>query len=166
MLNVDRERDVASVELFWQGGARTELPVRLKHTTVKRSGTRPELIDLVRKLAQHSSDPEIAMVLSKQGWSSPTGLPFTAARVRGIRERANIAAAPSTEPVDSGVSILEAARELGSARRRSVAGFLKGCYRPSRQPSMRRGGSGSPTRSDSALCRPSRTGPPASACGC
>ena len=30
------------------------------------------------------------MVLSKQGWNSPTGLPFTAARVRGIRERAEI----------------------------------------------------------------------------
>jgi excisionase family DNA binding protein len=80
---------------------------------VKRSGTRPELIDLVGKLARHSSDPEIAMVLSKHGWSSPTGLPFTAARVRGIRERANIPAAPRTEPDDSGVSILEAARELG-----------------------------------------------------
>lgn len=58
----------------------------MKHTTVKRSGTRPELIDLVRKLAVHSPDAEIAMVLSKQGWSSPTGLPFTAARVAGIRE--------------------------------------------------------------------------------
>jgi transposase-like protein len=112
-LNVDREREVASAGLFWRGGARTELPVRLKHTTVKRSGTRPELIDLVRKLTQHSSDPEIAMVLSKQGWSSPTGLPFTAVRVAGIRERASIPAAPRTQPASSGVSILEAARELG-----------------------------------------------------
>jgi hypothetical protein len=113
VLNVDRQRELATVELFWQGGARTELPVRLKHTTVKRSGTRPELIDLVRKLAVHSPDAEIAMVLSKQGWSSPTGLPFTAARVAGIRERANIPAAPRTQPADAGVSILEAARELG-----------------------------------------------------
>jgi excisionase family DNA binding protein len=113
VLNVDRERQVAVVEVFWQGGARTELPVRLKHTTVKRSGTRPELIDLVRKLAVHSPDAEIAMVLSKQAWSSPTGLPFTAARVRGIRERANIPAAPRSQPASSGVSILEAARELG-----------------------------------------------------
>jgi excisionase family DNA binding protein len=113
VLNVDREREVATVELFWQGGARTELPVRVKHTTVKRSGTRPELVDLVRKLAVHSPDAEIAMVLSKQGWSSPTGLPFTAARVAGIRERANIPAAPRTQLASAGVSILEAARELG-----------------------------------------------------
>ena len=53
------------------------------------------------------------MVLSKQGWNSPTGLPFTSARVRGIRERAGIPAAPRTKPEDSGVSINEAARELG-----------------------------------------------------
>ena len=60
VLNVDRERNVGTVELLWQGGARTELPVRLKFSGIKRSGTRPELINLVRRLAEHSSDPEIA----------------------------------------------------------------------------------------------------------
>ncbi len=35
MLNVDRERNVGTVELFWQRGARTELAVRLK----ERNGT-------------------------------------------------------------------------------------------------------------------------------
>jgi excisionase family DNA binding protein len=112
VLNVDRERNVGTVELFWEGGARTVLPVRLKFSAIKRTGTRPELIDMIRRLAEHSSDPEIAMVLSKQGWNSPTGLPFTAARVRGIRERAGIPAAPRTSPTDCGVSINEAAREL------------------------------------------------------
>lgn len=53
------------------------------------------------------------MVLSKQGWNSPTGLPFTAARVRGIRERTGIPAAPRVKSADAGVSINEAARELG-----------------------------------------------------
>lgn len=113
VLNVDRERDTASVELIWQGGARTELPVRVKHSTVKRSGTRPDLIDLVAKLAMHSSDREIAIVLTKQGWSTPTGLPFTQRRVRGIRESANIPPAPRTPAPGSGVSIMQAARELG-----------------------------------------------------
>lgn len=113
VLTVDRERDTASVELIWQGGARTELPVRVKHSTVKRSGTRPGLIDLVRKLAVHSSDREIAIVLSKQGLNSPTGQPFTERRVRGIRERANIPPAPRTPPPGTDVSINEAARQLG-----------------------------------------------------
>jgi hypothetical protein len=38
----------------------------LKFSGVKRNGTRLELIELVRRRAEHSSDPEIAMVLSKQ----------------------------------------------------------------------------------------------------
>jgi len=113
VLTVDRKRDTASVELIWQGGARTELPVRVRHSTVRRSATRPELVDLVRKLAVHSSDREIAIVLSKQGFNSSTGLPFTERRVRGIRERANIPPAPRTSPSDAGVSIMQAARELG-----------------------------------------------------
>jgi hypothetical protein len=113
VLIVDRDRDTATVELIWQGGARTELPVRVKHSTPKRSGTRPDLVDLVRRLAVHSSDREIAIVLSKQGWSTPTGLPFTQRRVRGIRERANIPPAPRTQPAGAGVSIMQAARELG-----------------------------------------------------
>ncbi len=104
------------VELLWEGGARTVLPVRLKFTGIKRTGTRPQLIDLIRRLAEHSSDPEIAMFLSKQGWNSPVGLPFTAARVRGIRERAGIPAAPRIKLTDRGVSINQAARELGSPR--------------------------------------------------
>ena len=113
VLNIDRERNVGTAELFRRGGARTELPVRVKSTGVKRTGTRPELIDLVRRIAEHSSDPEIVLVLSTHGWNSPTGLLFIAARVRGIRERAGIPAAPRTMSADCGVSINEAARELG-----------------------------------------------------
>jgi excisionase family DNA binding protein len=70
-------------------------------------------IDLIGRLAQHSSDREIAVVLSKQGRQTPTGLPFTAARVAGIRERAGIPAAPPTGRGSEGVSINEAARQLG-----------------------------------------------------
>jgi hypothetical protein len=67
----------------------------------------------VRKLAKHSSDREIAIVLSKQGWNSPTGLPFTVRRVRGIRERANIPPAPRTPPSGEGISIMQAPASLG-----------------------------------------------------
>jgi excisionase family DNA binding protein len=110
VLTVDRDQDRASVELIWQGGARSELPVRVRHDAVKRNGTRPELVDLVRRLAVHSSDREIAIVLSKQGLTSPTGLPFNERRVRAVRERGNIPPAP---PPGTGVSINEAARRLG-----------------------------------------------------
>lgn len=47
MLDVNRERNTASVEMIWQTGAQAELPVRVKHSALNRSGTRPDLIDVV-----------------------------------------------------------------------------------------------------------------------
>ena len=54
------------------------------------------------------------MILAKQGHRTATGLPFTASRVAGIRERADIPAGPRRATTsDDGVSIHEAARQLG-----------------------------------------------------
>lgn len=113
VINVDRERHTGVAELLWQGGARSELHVRLNHSGLKRTSTSEDLIELIRRLAQHSPDPEIAMILAKQGRLTPTGLPFTASRVAGIRERAAIPAAPRQPTDGQGVSIHEAARQLG-----------------------------------------------------
>jgi MerR HTH family regulatory protein len=113
VLEIDRERHTGAVQLVWQGGARTELTVRLNHSGLKRTSTPVDLIDLIGRLAQHSSDREIAAVLSKQRRQTPTGLSFTAARVAGIRERAGIPAAAPPTPGIVGVSINEAARQLG-----------------------------------------------------
>jgi hypothetical protein len=60
-----------------------------------------------------SSDREIAIVLSKQGWKSPNGLPFNELRVRAVRERGTIPPAAKTPLPGAGVSINEAARRLG-----------------------------------------------------
>jgi DNA invertase Pin-like site-specific DNA recombinase len=113
VIDVCRDQHTATVALIWQGGARTQLPVRLNHSGLKRTSTPTDLIDLIRRLAEHSTDREIALVLSKNGHQTPTGLPFTASRVAGIRERANIPAAPAIPPETVGVSINAAARELG-----------------------------------------------------
>jgi excisionase family DNA binding protein len=113
VLDVDREHNTGAVELLWQGGARSALFVRLNHSGLKRTSTPVDLIDLIRRLAQHSHDREIALVLSKQGRQTPTRLPFTAARVAGIRECAGIPAAPPIGPAGEGISINEAARQLG-----------------------------------------------------
>ena len=50
------------------------------------------------------------MVLAKQGRLTGTGLPFTATRVAGIRERARVPAGPRRKPGGEGVSIPQAAR--------------------------------------------------------
>lgn len=114
VLTVDREHHHARLELFWQGGAHTELDIALNPTPAKRTDTSEELLALIRRLATHSSDAEIAMILAKQGRRTATGLTFTASRVAGIRERAQIPAGPHHAPgSDTGVSIHDAARQLG-----------------------------------------------------
>jgi hypothetical protein len=128
VITVDRQAQRATVELFWQGGARSELPVKLNHSGLKKTSTSEDLIELIRRLAEHSPDRDIAMILAKQGRLTPTGLPFTAHRVAGIRERAGIPAAPRHAAHGQGVSIHEAARQLGvctqTIRRRLAEGLL------------------------------------------
>ncbi|MDA0161323.1 helix-turn-helix domain-containing protein [Solirubrobacter ginsenosidimutans] len=86
----------------------------LNRVAAKRTDTSEDLVALIRRLAQHSADAEIAMILAKQGRRTATGLSFTATRVAGIRERAHIPAGPHHQATrDDGVSIHEAARQLG-----------------------------------------------------
>jgi excisionase family DNA binding protein len=79
-------------------------------------------------LAAHHPDGQIAAILNKQGRRTGTGLPFSEARVRGIRQRAAIPAAPPTEHDGETVTIQRAANELGvsvaTIRRWLNAGLL------------------------------------------
>jgi DNA invertase Pin-like site-specific DNA recombinase len=109
---VDRDALVAELELHWHGGARTSVRVPLNRTGHKRTNTPEDLIDLVRRLAAHQTDAQIAGILSAQGRSTGTGLPITARRVADIRQRAGIPVAPPPDPDSELVSIHEAARQL------------------------------------------------------
>jgi DNA invertase Pin-like site-specific DNA recombinase len=103
----------AAVEVFWEGGARSELTVRLNRRGPERHRTTEDTIELIRRLVAHHPDGQIAAILNKQGRTTGTGLAFTEARVRGIRQRAGIPAAPPPEHDGETVSIQQAARELG-----------------------------------------------------
>lgn len=129
VLTVDRTEGRARLEIFWEGGATTELAVALNTTSPKRTDTPTDLVTLITRLAsQH--DAQIAAVLSRQGRLTATGLPFTAARVAGIRERAHIPAAPPPDPESQLVSIRHAAEELSvstqTIRRWLAEGLLAG----------------------------------------
>ena len=91
--------------------------VKLNRRPAKRTDTPRDLIELIARLAEHSNDREIAMVLSKQGLRTATDLPFTESRVARIRERAGIPAARIRADKD-GTSIRAAAAELGVSIRK------------------------------------------------
>jgi excisionase family DNA binding protein len=102
----------AAVEVAWEGGARTELTVKLNARGPETRRLGEDTIELIRRLAEHHTDAQIAAILSRQRYRTGTGLPFTEARVRGARFRAGIPAAPPPDPESELVTIQQAAAAL------------------------------------------------------
>ena len=103
----------ADVEICWDGGARTELTVRLNARGPERRRLPEDTVELIRRLAAHHPDHQIAAILARNGHRTGTGLPFTASRVRSARQRAGIPAAPPPDPRSELMTISQAAAELG-----------------------------------------------------
>jgi DNA invertase Pin-like site-specific DNA recombinase len=102
----------AEVEICWEGGARTQLTVPLVHRGVESTRTAEDTVELMRRLAAHSSDRQIAAILNKQGRRTGTGLPFTEPRVKHVRQKHAIRAAPPPDPDSDLFAIEQAAGEL------------------------------------------------------
>jgi DNA invertase Pin-like site-specific DNA recombinase len=103
----------ADVEICWEGGARSELAVRLNARGPESRRLPEDTVELIRRLAEHHPDDQIAAILARNGRRTGTGLPFTASRVRSARQRARIPAAPPPDPTSQLVTINQAAAELG-----------------------------------------------------
>ncbi|HEY2650340.1 MAG TPA: recombinase family protein [Solirubrobacteraceae bacterium] len=112
VVTIDRDRHQADLEIFWEGGARTELQIRINRYEGPRR-LAEDTVDLIRRLAAHHPDEQIASILNRQGRRTGQGLPFTRARVQGARFRADIPAAPAPDPNSELVTIQQAAAELG-----------------------------------------------------
>ncbi len=123
-LTAHRRRRVADLRIVWQGGAVTEVSMRMTkpggHTRVTDEGT----VALVRRLAEHYNDQAIAAILAKQKRRTATGLPFTRARVAILRANHHISVyqpppRPDVGPHDQDVvvvTITEAERLLKVSR--------------------------------------------------
>ncbi len=106
------EQRQAEVEIIWEGGATVELSVRLNPQGPHRHRLGEDTIELIRRLAEHHPDRQIAQILSRQGHRTPTGLPFTETRVKTARQRAGIPVAPPPDPDSELLTIQQAASEL------------------------------------------------------
>jgi DNA invertase Pin-like site-specific DNA recombinase len=103
----------AEIEILWEGGARTELQVPLIRRGTKRTCTPEDTVELIRRLAEHHPDQQIAAILNKQGRRTGTGLLFSEPRVKHVRQQNSIAAAPPPDPESGIFTIDQAATELG-----------------------------------------------------
>jgi hypothetical protein len=64
--------------------------VRLNRTGASQRQLAEDTIDLIRRLAVHHADEQIAAILNREGRRTGTGLAFTRSRVHGARFRARI----------------------------------------------------------------------------
>ncbi len=120
-VNITARRDDpdphARLILRWKGGAITELTVPLRRPQPKIR-TDDDTVDLVRRLAVHYPDANIAGILNRQGRRTPRGLSYTAGRVQGLRHYWGI---PRHQPATSApaegerLNVAQAARQLGIA---------------------------------------------------
>jgi excisionase family DNA binding protein len=112
VVTVHAQQRRADVEIAWEGGARSDLQVKLNSRGPETRRLGEDTIELIRRLAEHHTDRQIAAILSRQGYRTGSGLPFTEARVRAARFRAAIPAAPAPDPESELVTIQQAAAAL------------------------------------------------------
>lgn len=87
---------------------------RSRSCAVARRASAPEdTTELIRALAVHHPDRQIAAILNKQRRRTGTGLVFTEPRVKHVRQANQIPAAPPPDPTSDLCTIDQAAQQLG-----------------------------------------------------
>lgn len=92
---VDRERLVAELTVRWVGGASTKLTTPLNRTGAHRYVTSEEVVALLRQLAPHYTNEQIAFMLNSKRLQTATGKSFNTARVAWLRSHFGL---PSADP--------------------------------------------------------------------
>lgn len=111
VVTVNTEARTAALLVIWEGGATTELEIALNKTGAHLRATDENTVALIRRLAANYDDRTIAMILSRQGRKTGTGLDFTQRRVQQLRVSRKIAAyaptddQPVTDPDDDAVVV-------------------------------------------------------------
>jgi DNA invertase Pin-like site-specific DNA recombinase len=99
------------LHLRWQGGTCEDIRVSLPLRISDRLRYPKETVDRIRDLARTLSADQIAQKLNEEGFRSPKGKPFTAAKIRWIRYKYAIPAAPLKQPGE--ITVKEAAGRFG-----------------------------------------------------
>jgi hypothetical protein len=106
----------ASLVLRWKGGAISELTVPLRRRQPKIR-TDEDTVDLIRRLAVHYPDAQIAGILNRQGRRTARGMSYTASRVQSLRHHWKIPChQPNDDPREGELlNVTQAARQLNIA---------------------------------------------------
>jgi DNA invertase Pin-like site-specific DNA recombinase len=134
-VTVDSDTKEARLQIWFEGGACVERALPAPRRGWHIPATDEDTVELVRRLASHYNDTEIARILSRQGRKTAKGLGFTRERVNALRQSRGIPAAPPHQPSSEDhdaqiMSLTRARRELGvsdaTLYRWLRAGFIHG----------------------------------------
>lgn len=106
------ETERLQAAVHWAGGEVTNLDVARGKSGVHRYVTDPELVDLVRVLAEEFSDEQIARILHRKRLRTAKGLAFTAQRVTILRRTHDIAGTIHTRPPEKDTYTAQQAADL------------------------------------------------------
>ncbi|MGW2939988.1 recombinase family protein [Streptomyces sp. NPDC001156] len=104
------------VLMRWKGGVTSELSVPIRRPQPKIR-TSEDTVDLIRRLAVHYPDAQIAGILNRQGRRTARGLSYTASRVQGTRHYWGIPCHTNSDKPQEGelATVAQAAAHLGLA---------------------------------------------------
>jgi excisionase family DNA binding protein len=125
------DESIVKAQVYWQGGEITVVEVPKGKTGIHRYISDPELVELIRFLAQDFSDQQIVRILYRKGLKTPKGLSFTAHHVASLRRNYNIKKGPKVPVGGEDIySAEEAAERFGVTRSTVIrwveAGLLRG----------------------------------------
>jgi DNA invertase Pin-like site-specific DNA recombinase len=124
--NLDDATNEAVLLIHWTGGRHTEVRVPRVKTGRYPSDMAPTAVEVIRKLAGHWPDRELAVSLNRMRCKTNDGETWTTVRVREMRERLGI---PDYDPSQADaqmISLIKAAERLGICVGSAKSLVLKG----------------------------------------
>jgi DNA invertase Pin-like site-specific DNA recombinase len=124
--NLDDATNEAVLLIHWTGGRHTEVRVPRVKTGRYPNDMAPTAVEVIRKLAGHWPDRELAVSLNRMRCKTNNGETWTTVRVREMRERLSI---PDYDPAQADaqmISLMKAAERLGICVGSAKSLVLKG----------------------------------------
>lgn len=111
--DVDRKTNEIVLVIHWAGGRHTELRIAKNKPGHTSRWTDPDAVKVIRRMAGHWSDRDVALTLNRLGLRTGTRLTWTEQRVYAIRHRLGLPAHDPQKNVGTAVSLEQASKILG-----------------------------------------------------
>ena len=112
----DPEKKTLHFTIHWKGGVHTQLEMDRPRSATE-TATPMEALEIIRRMAVHHGDDQIASVLNRLGYSTGKGNRWNQNRVATARKNHSIAGQKRALPDPERVSLNEAARLCGVSHR-------------------------------------------------